>query len=90
MRLQLDSPSLRPPESGPVNPAQSASTSSSRVPDSSGSRDSIGISGPSAALGRLSEERSSRVQQLAAAVRGGTYQVSAEALSAAIVAQSGA
>jgi anti-sigma28 factor (negative regulator of flagellin synthesis) len=88
MRLQLDSAIPRPADTG-----QSASIGSSgssggvRGQDNSGSNDSIQISGPSAALGRLSSQRAERIAQVSAALRSGTYQISGSAIGSAIIAQ---
>ncbi|MES1260966.1 MAG: hypothetical protein ABUS49_04450 [Acidobacteriota bacterium] len=87
MRLQLDSSISKPADSGPVPPSLAGSSPANRTPESAGSGDSIGISGPSAALGRLSAERAARIQQLTVAVRADTYRVSSSAVGKAIVAQ---
>ena len=92
MRLQLESPNLTSTlttaETIALNSARSSA--GSRASAEFGDGDSIGLSGPSAALGRLTEERTVRIGQLTAAVRAGTYRVPAAAVSAAIVAQAGA
>lgn len=55
---------------------------------SSGSQDSIAISGPSSAFNRLTTDRASRVERVAASVRAGTYQITSSTLSSAIVGYS--
>ena len=67
-----------------VVPSRTASTSD--VQRTSGSQDSIAISGPSSAFNRLTTDRASRVEQVAALVRAGSYQISSSTLSSAIVA----
>jgi len=86
MRLQLNTSVSNASESAPAAPANgSPSRGGTRVGDSSGSRDSISVSGASAALNALSSQRGSRIQQLSAAVQSGQYGVSSAALSSAIV-----
>jgi len=89
MRLQLDPSTSGLADSGQVS--STAAVGSSAASRASASRDqdvdSIGISGASAAVGRLAGQRAERIQQLAGAVRSGTYQVPSAAVSAAIVAQ---
>lgn len=94
MRLQLDSSVLTQGGSGQlssaaaaVQPQKEAVPAGYRSAESIGSGDSIGISGPSTALSRLSTERAARIQQLTAAVRSDTYRVPASALSSSIVTQ---
>jgi anti-sigma28 factor (negative regulator of flagellin synthesis) len=69
-----------------VAPSGAASTSDAQR--SSGSQDSIAISGPSSAFNRLTTDRASRVEQVAALVRAGSYQISSSTLSSAIVGHS--
>ena len=90
MRLQLDSSVLRPADSGQAIAPHTGPAAASRTQDSAGSGDSIGISGPSAALGRLSGERTVRIQQLTTAVRGDTYRIPAALVGKAILAQAAA
>lgn len=51
----------------------------------SGTQDSIQISGASSALNRLNIDRAARIQQLTAAVQGGSYKVSGALVAAAMV-----
>ena len=87
MRLQLDSSTLSPAEGGRVTPAALSGTSpgSRAAAVRVSGADSIGLSGASVALSRLAGERTERIQQLTAAVRGGTYQVPSAAIGASIL-----
>jgi hypothetical protein len=69
-----------------VVPSGAASTSHAQ--QSSGSQDSIAISGPSSAFNRLTTDRASRLAQVAASVRAGSYQIASSTLSSAIVGHS--
>ena len=87
MRLQLDSESTKLADT-----SQAGSVAHSlrgdggvRRQDATGAGDRISLSGPSTTLKRLSEERSARVQQIAAAVRDGSYRASSAAIGASIV-----
>jgi anti-sigma28 factor (negative regulator of flagellin synthesis) len=93
MRLHLNSTTPTPADTAQaqgvapgasVVPSRTASTSDAQR--SSGSQDSIAISGPSSAFNRLTTDRASRVEQVAALVRAGSYQISSSTLSSAIVA----
>jgi anti-sigma28 factor (negative regulator of flagellin synthesis) len=87
MRLQLESAI---PHSGDAAPITASGSGSHRGLSRSGATaaDSIGISGPSAALGKLAADRTERIRQLTQAVRSGSYQAPSAAISASIVAQS--
>lgn len=91
MRLQLD-PAVTGSEItnagtiGHAGAVTGAASSSSRVKTDSTSGDSIRISGPTAALNSLATSRAARIQQLTAAVQGGTYQVSGALVSRAMIA----
>ncbi len=87
MRLQLES-SI--PHSGDAASLAASGSGSNRGVGQSGAiaADSIGISGPSAALGKFAADRSERIQQLAQAVRSGSYQVASAVISSAVVGQS--
>ena len=87
MRLQLDSTSAGGPGGvGQATPAGGSSSSSNRIgPGSSGSGDSIQISGASSALNRLAADRAAQIQQLTSAVQSGSYQVSSSLVGNAIV-----
>ncbi len=87
MRLQLDSAALRSAENGSVQQTSGLAQNGERTKNGSRVDDSVGISGPSAALGRLAADRASRIQQLTVAVRSDTYQVPLTALSQSILAQ---
>jgi anti-sigma28 factor (negative regulator of flagellin synthesis) len=89
MRLQLDSTALGSAESRPIQQSSGLGQTAGRTPDGARSGDSVGISGTSAALSRLSADRAARIQQLTAAVRNDTYKVPAAALGQAILAQAG-
>jgi anti-sigma28 factor (negative regulator of flagellin synthesis) len=90
MRLQLD-PALTgngvtsAGEAGQTAPAGGSASGSTGVQGVSSGVDSIQISGPTAALNRLSADRTARIQQLTALVRGGSYQVSSSLVGSAIV-----
>ncbi len=66
-------------------PSGAASTTDAQR-SSGGSQDSIAISGPSSAFNRLTTDRAVRVEQVAASVRAGSYQIASSTLSSAIVA----
>ncbi len=87
MRLQLDSTSAGGPGGvGQATPAGGSPSSSNRIaPGSSGSGDSIQISGASSALNRLAADRAAQIQQLTSAVQSGSYQVSSSLVSNSIV-----
>ena len=82
MRLQLNSSVSSTSDTAPVS---GGSTRGGRNVESSGSRDSISVSGASSALNSLFADRTARIQQLAATVQSGQYQVSSVELSNAIV-----
>ena len=96
MRLHLDSATTQPADTGPAasiaHASATAAASSKGIggQSSSGSGDSIAISGPSAALSQFSAQRAARLQSLSVAVGNGSYQVSSAAISGAIVAHAGA
>jgi anti-sigma28 factor (negative regulator of flagellin synthesis) len=97
MRLHLDPATTQPADTGQAasvsnatSTAASASSAGIRGQSSSGSGDSIAISGPSAALNQFSTQRAARLQSLSAAVGNGSYQVPSAAISGAIVAHAGA
>jgi hypothetical protein len=89
MRLQLDTSTSSLGDSSRVaSPSAPSSSAASASLVREKGTDSIGISGPSAALGRLAADRASRIQQLTATVRAGTYSVPGSAIGSAIIAQS--
>jgi hypothetical protein len=97
MRLHLNSttpPPVDTSQSGAQGVASGSSVvssgaaSTSRAQQGSGSQDSIAISGPSSAFNRLTTDRASRLEQVAASVRSGSYQIASSTLSSAIVAHS--
>jgi hypothetical protein len=92
MRLQLDSSAVTSADNARIaSTATAGARPGSRTADRSGpNTDSIGISGTSAALSRLSGERSDRIQQLATAVRAGSYNIPGAAIASALVAQASA
>jgi anti-sigma28 factor (negative regulator of flagellin synthesis) len=71
--------------SGSVAGAGSGSKAGVQRGEAAGSQDSIAISGPSSALNRLTGDRATRIEQLTAAVRAGSYQIGSSALSSSIV-----
>jgi hypothetical protein len=91
MRLHLD-PALSgagTSQSTQIDSPQSASAHSSQAGAAGfdpSSRDSVAISGTTAALSRLTADRSTRLGELAASVQAGTYGISSSTLSGAIVA----
>jgi anti-sigma28 factor (negative regulator of flagellin synthesis) len=87
MRLQLDSTAAGGPGGvGKAAPAGGSGSNSNRIgPSSSGSGDSIEISGASSALNRLASDRAAQIQQLTSAVQSGSYQVSSALVGSAIV-----
>lgn len=97
MRLHLNSTTPTPVDTAHGG-AQGVAPGASVVPSgtasttdagrSSASQDSIAISGPSSAFSRLTNDRASRVEQVAASVRAGSYQIASSTLSSAIVAHS--
>lgn len=96
MRLQLDSP-LGPEQAGSAGNAQqtsAADAASSGRAAASGASGNTGlssdrtlISGAASLLAASAAQRSTRIEQLTAAVQTGTYQPSSSAISRAIVAQ---
>lgn len=91
MRIQLDSAvtgaeSVRPGEieqsAGASGPGAGSRRTGSGV---SGAQDSIQISSASSALNRLNCDRAARIQQLAASVQNGSYNVSSSLISGAIL-----
>lgn len=93
MRLHLDNNAALggAGQAGGPSGAQPLSSGNSRSEGlGSGVRDSVSLSGPSAALGRLASDRAARVQQLTAAVQSGSYNVSSSAISSAIVGHAAA
>lgn len=87
MRLQLESAISHSGDTAQVA-AQGSRASGGAGQTRNGPADSIGISGPSAALSQFAADRAGRVQQLTQAVRSGSYQVPSTAISASIVDQS--
>lgn len=92
MRLHLDSSVTgngvgRSNESAPAQPSGSG-YDSGRIGGSSAGGDSIRISGATSALAGLAADRTARMQQLAAQVQAGTYNVPAMRISQAMVSQS--
>jgi len=91
MRLQLD-PALtgsgiaKPGETGQNVPVGGSGSDSRRIGTNSTGGDSVHISGPSSALGRLSADRTARIQQLTSLIQGGSYQISGSQISRSIVA----
>jgi hypothetical protein len=88
MRLQLDSTLSGNGISRSGETQQTGAAGgpgASRVKGESPGVDSIQISGPSSAMTRLSADRAARIQQLAALVQGGSYQVSGSQVGRAIV-----
>ena len=90
MRLQLDSLSSRAAElAGTEATARPGTTASgNRVQADAAGQDSSYVSGPSGILNRLAADRADRLQQLAGLIQSGSYDVSAAAVSRAIVDQS--
>jgi hypothetical protein len=97
MRLHLNSTTPAPADTAQVGaqgvapgasviPSGTASTSNAQR--SSESPDGIAISGPSSAFNRLTTDRTWQVEQVAASVRAGSYQIASSTLSSAIVAHS--
>ncbi|HWE49113.1 MAG TPA: flagellar biosynthesis anti-sigma factor FlgM [Bryobacteraceae bacterium] len=88
MRLQLDSSSI-----GTGNVTGTASTEAAGNSRRAGganvsdTQDTSSVSGISSLLSNLSAERAARVQQLAAQVQGGTYNVPSAAIGHAMVSQ---
>jgi len=86
MRLQLDSSVTGSGLAGQTTATGGAGADARNVGSgASAGQDSIQISGASSALNSMSADRAARIQQLTGAVQGGTYQVSASAVSRAIV-----
>jgi anti-sigma28 factor (negative regulator of flagellin synthesis) len=91
MRLQLDSTTVgsEATKSGAIlqSPAaEGADSASSRVSSTVyGGQDSIQISGASSAVNRAETDRAAHIQQLTAAIQGGSYNVSSARVSSAIV-----
>lgn len=93
MRLHLDSTVSTRADVGQATPLGSTpsvagSKSEALQTSGSGSQDSISISGPSSAINRLTSDRTARIDQIAASVRNGSYQIASSTLSNAIVAHS--
>lgn len=88
MRLHLDTGSQLQgaAEAGAVAGARGSAASGAR--NLGGVTDSVGLSGPSAALNRFAQDRAARIQKLAAAVQNGSYQVTGAAVSRAMVEHS--
>jgi hypothetical protein len=87
MRLQLDSTSAGASGGvGPTAPAGGSGSNSNRIgPGTSGSGDSIEISGASSALNTLAANRAAQILQLTSAVQSGSYQVSSSLVGNVIV-----
>ena len=86
MRLQLDSAVANPLESNQTGSVSAAGPHGGvRGQHGSGLKDSVAVSGVSAALNASSTARAARIKQLSAVVASGSYQVSSLAISAAIV-----
>jgi anti-sigma28 factor (negative regulator of flagellin synthesis) len=92
MRLQLDSSTVTSADNARIaSTASAGARTGSRTVDRVGTNtDSIGISGTSAALSRLSGERTERIQQLATAVRAGSYNIPSAAIASTLLAQASA
>jgi anti-sigma28 factor (negative regulator of flagellin synthesis) len=95
MRIHLDPATTHPVAAPPVDTSQAASIAAAsstaiRGPGNSASGDSIAISGTSAALSQIANQRAARLESLSAAVSSGAYQVSSSAISGAIVAHAAA
>ena len=90
MRLEVDSATIRPQDTGGVTAAGAYGSHSRAGVSNTGSSDSAQVSGTSQLLNSLSAERSSRIQQLSAAVRSGTYNVSSAAIGKALIGESAA
>jgi hypothetical protein len=92
MRLHLDSTTTPADPGQAVAPGasvvSSGAASTSSAQRSSGAQDRIAISEPSSALNRLTTDGAFRVDQVAALVRAGSYQIASSTLSSAIVAHS--
>jgi hypothetical protein len=90
MRLQLDAAVTGAGvtgagETSQTVPAGGSGSDSRRIGGDYAGADSIQISGPSSALNLLSTDRAARIQQLAAEVGNGSYNVPASEVSQAIV-----
>ena len=88
MRLHLDTPAnSAAAHAGEANQTAAVTAGREGAGPARGNSggDSIQLSGPSAILNRMSVDRAQRVQQLAAAVQSGSYDVSASRISNAIV-----
>jgi hypothetical protein len=90
MRVHLDPASTGNGVTGTGKPDQTAPAGGSILGPAgqnglAAGADSIQLSGPTAALNRLSADRAGRIQQLTALVQAGSYQVSGSAVAGAIV-----
>lgn len=89
MRLQLDSSSVAAgAHAGAVGSFGAVGANGSNKAGLA-SADSVSISGATGILQRAAVDHASRVQQLAASVRAGSYSFSASLVGSAIVAQAG-
>jgi anti-sigma28 factor (negative regulator of flagellin synthesis) len=87
MVLHLDSSVAKSADPNPVGSVGIPSRGAAGR-DSSGSQDSIRISGASSALNSMATDRAARIRQLTAAVHSGSYGVSGAAVASAIVTHS--
>ncbi|MDE3196149.1 MAG: flagellar biosynthesis anti-sigma factor FlgM [Acidobacteriota bacterium] len=89
MRLQLDANLTGAAEPSRANESGGAVAGNALRSQGGGQQDSVAISDISSVLAHSTADRASRVSQIAAAVRGGTYQVTSAAISRALVAHAG-
>lgn len=87
MRLQLDTTLTGTAEPSHASQTAGAGPSGSGIRHSQGgsAQDSVSISDVSSAVARQAADRASRVEQITAAVRNGSYQIPSAALSRSIV-----
>lgn len=85
MRLHLDTTNTSAIGAGSIG-AQSGRSNNSAAAGDGLSTDRVAVSGASRAWAASFSDRSARIQQLTADVRGGTYNVSSAAVSQSIVA----
>jgi anti-sigma28 factor (negative regulator of flagellin synthesis) len=85
MRLHLDTTNTGAIGAGSIGAPSGRGNNSAAAGDGL-STDRVAVSGASSAWAASFSERSARIQQLTADVRGGTYNVSSGAISQSIVA----
>ena len=91
MRLHLDAQNVRPAEGaspGVAGPHGASTRPAIAGHDTPADKDTVAISAASSAITSLSAQHSSKIARLAEAVRGGSYSVSSDSLSSAIVSRS--